>query len=396
MAKVIIESGGTYRIGDDKRFTIHQKLPVGVYQTHLDMFGNIFLEQTDDFTITHKLYGSTNRRAERIMTSFKQRNRPTGVLLSGDKGSGKTLLAKRVAEMALGDGFPVIISTPHVVRSGGYVDFMNELKFPVINILDEFEKMFEENDQQNSLLTLFDGVMSAEKRLFILTVNEPRKVNDYFHSRPGRILYKYSYRGVEEEAAEEFLKDCSAPESFINEFKIYHKMNPLLSFDSVSAIIEEYHRFGNSFKDTIEGLNISDFDNVSWRTYDVSIFIKQLNLELPCHTNTRIRDLGDYGFHIHNYFKYKRDEDGDETGEVDTEYKVSDQAPYAKEVNKLPLETRKIVHKFIEQASSIYAKSENFQKLEDDGTMIYADPVNKVFIKISPYVAPVSERMMWD
>ena len=397
MAKVIIEqAGGTFHVGDNKRFTIHDNLPVGVYQTVQNPFtGEICMVQTDDFVIQTKLYGSIGARAKRCMAAFNSRDRSTGVLLSGDKGAGKTLLAKRIAELALQQGVPVIISSPSVVRASNYVDFINNLKFPLINILDEFEKMFENNEEQNSLLTLFDGVMTSAKRMFILTVNEPRKVNDFFHSRPGRILYKFNYRGVEEEAAEEFMTDNKVPASFFNDFKVYHKMNQTLSFDSLAAIIEEYNRFGGTFKETIDGLNISDYDAFSWKTYDISIYDKERNITIPVSFNTRISDLSKYRFHVINNFKYKLDEDKDVTDEVQDDYKVHDTSTYAKEVNKLPLEHRKFIYD--NYVGEIYeSNGENFVKMDDDIGMIYWEPEQKVFITIKEYIPPAVDMGKWD
>lgn len=397
MAKVIIEqAGGTFHVGDNKRFTIHDNLPVGVYQTVQNPFtGEIYMVQTDDFVIQTKLYGSIGARAKRCMAAFNSRDRSTGVLLSGDKGAGKTLLAKRIAELALQQGVPVIISSPSVVRASNYVDFINDLKFPLINILDEFEKMFENNDEQNSLLTLFDGVMTSAKRMFILTVNEPRKVNDFFHSRPGRILYKFNYRGVEEEAAEEFMMDNKVPASFFNDFKIYHKMNQKLSFDSLAAIIEEFTRFGGTFKETIDGLNISDYDAFSWKTYDVSIYNKEKNITVPASFNTRINDLSSFRFHISDHFKCKLDDEKDETDEVADDYKVHDHSNYAKEVNKLPLEHRKFVHdNYVEKVYE--SKGDNFVKMDDDIGMVYWEPDHKVFIIIKEYIPPQVDMGKWD
>ena len=53
-------------------------------------------------------------------------------------------------------------------------------------LFDEFDKTFSTNDRNNAgdpqteMLTLFDG-LSTGKKLFIITCNELKNLNDYFH-----------------------------------------------------------------------------------------------------------------------------------------------------------------------------------------------------------------------
>lgn len=69
----------------------------------------IFLERTDDFILPEKLYGSFPEKGKRFFETFKSRKRSTGVLLAGEKGSGKTLLATDICVRALREDIPVVI-----------------------------------------------------------------------------------------------------------------------------------------------------------------------------------------------------------------------------------------------------------------------------------------------
>ena len=69
----------------------------------------LYLEKRVEFSEPNKVYGDTNTKIERIINTFKERNKNMGVLLSGVKGSGKTFLAKGVASRLLKENYPTLI-----------------------------------------------------------------------------------------------------------------------------------------------------------------------------------------------------------------------------------------------------------------------------------------------
>ena len=70
-------------------------LPVGNYLVGLSLSG-YYLQKVDSFGDPGRMYGNIDKRAERIMSTFLDRPRTTGVLLAGEKGSGKSQLAHRL------------------------------------------------------------------------------------------------------------------------------------------------------------------------------------------------------------------------------------------------------------------------------------------------------------
>ena len=91
-----LRNGNTFRVSDKQALDIHEQLPAGNYVVKADQFGNLYLEMIDAFEIPNKLYGNCLRHTDRILNTFMNRDGSTGVLLTGEKGSGKTLLAKNL------------------------------------------------------------------------------------------------------------------------------------------------------------------------------------------------------------------------------------------------------------------------------------------------------------
>src|SRR5262245_35431297 len=101
---------GVFLVTTQEALDIHEKLPVGTYVVKLnEMKGYYYLEPIANFRITGKVYGDTHKLASRILNTFEDRPYGTGVMLSGEKGSGKTLLAKQVSLNALEQGIPTIV-----------------------------------------------------------------------------------------------------------------------------------------------------------------------------------------------------------------------------------------------------------------------------------------------
>lgn len=71
-------------------------LPLGNYVVK-ELRGMYYLTKTDDFILPERFYGKHSRHMRRIMKTFDGRDASMGVMLSGIKGSGKSLLAKHRA-----------------------------------------------------------------------------------------------------------------------------------------------------------------------------------------------------------------------------------------------------------------------------------------------------------
>jgi SpoVK/Ycf46/Vps4 family AAA+-type ATPase len=239
----------------EKYPALADRLPVGTYMVHFTLQDGYFLTEIDDFTLPAKTYGNEINRSERIISTFLDRPSATGVILAGEKGAGKTLLAKKISiELAQKHQIPtLVVNQAHT--GDGFNQFLQSITQPVMVIFDEFEKVYEE-DQQAALLTVLDGTMSS-KKLYIVAVNDIWSLNKYLLNRPGRFYYLFSYNGLSESAVRAFLKDNLNNHSRLESVAIYTQMFRNFTFDMLSAIVEEMNRYDEPLSEVLEVLNVS-------------------------------------------------------------------------------------------------------------------------------------------
>lgn len=176
---------------------------------------------------------------------FRKTNKNLGIIYNGVKGTGKTIAAKILCNEV---NIPTIIINH---RFKGILEFIQSIDFECIVLIDEAEKVFQNNDEEASsdLLRMIDGVYSNSRKIFILTTNELR-INDNLISRPSRIRYVKEFDGVTDLAITQLIKDKLVDKSL--EDKVREDISNLLfnSIDIIENIISEYNIHGNTIKGT--------------------------------------------------------------------------------------------------------------------------------------------------
>lgn len=254
-ATTIVASGGQIRLYGDSVQTF-DRLPVETFAINFDPMSGYSLVRTESLAPgAETVYGSHAKRVRRILRGYESMDRSMGAILSGDKGMGKSLMLRMLAETARDQlDLPTILvqsSTP------GLASFLDELGECVI-VFDEFEKIFsatDDNEPQNQFLSLFDG-LSSTKRLYVLSVNELHRVNDYMLNRPGRFHYHMRFEYPDAETVEQYLHDQvpgvdATQVAEVVDFSRKYDIN----FDHLRAIAFEL-RLGETFAEVIGDLNI--------------------------------------------------------------------------------------------------------------------------------------------
>lgn len=255
-----LKNGNTYRVTKKESLDITEHLPAGNYIIQKDeMTGQLFLEQIDNFQPITKVYGDCLKNTDRIVNTFLSRPATTGVMLTGEKGSGKTLLTKSVCMKLAEQNIPtIVINAPW--HGDKFNNFIQSIDQPCAILFDEFEKTYD-RDEQESILTLLDGVFPT-KKLFLLTCNDKWRVDSHMRNRPGRIYYMLDFKGLDAEFIREYCQDNLNNKQYIENIVNVGSLFAEFNFDMLKALVEEMNRYHESPQEALAMLNAKpEFDS---------------------------------------------------------------------------------------------------------------------------------------
>ena len=262
IAKKFYTSGSTTTLVQYSADALTDTVEAGIYELRSSMMG-LYLQRKCTTYALPKLYGNIERRASKIMGTFNDRDTSTGVLLSGDKGTGKSLLSMLLANIAVSEGNPVI-EIKEAFYGASFEELMNAIPNAVL-IFDEFAKTYRvekdtDNNPQEKLLGFFDGA-GARKRLMVFTENKTIGINEFMLNRPGRIFYHYKYSKLTSDVIQEYCEEKELSTEKIQYLQNFAISTSEFSFDILKAIIEEILRYpADEVKELIDDLNIQQGD----------------------------------------------------------------------------------------------------------------------------------------
>lgn len=191
---------------------------------------------------------------QRVLKNFNSADKnTTGVLLTGDKGTGKSVTAKVLAEEA---NLPIIVINPELEEK--YLEgFFKEFDNPVCILFDEVDKNFD----TKKMLTFLDGMHKTAKKLVIMTANDEERLSNYIKNRCSRIRYyrHYNMKDDAREYAELICEDKAIEnkEEVVN-FIVDNFNYP--SIDNISSFIDEViftKDWGLTLSEVMEFMNIN-------------------------------------------------------------------------------------------------------------------------------------------
>jgi hypothetical protein len=280
----VIQSGGRFSFEDVTN--TYEQLPAGNYILKYDPRAGYYLNKKEDFELPKKVYGD-HSIVQRWLKSWEVNSaKNMGIILSGVKGSGKTITAQK---FCVESNLPVVIINENF-HGSDFIDFITSPKLgECIIFIDEFEKIYSNRDTQYDMLSLMDGNYSTSL-IFLLTVNEER-LNDYLVNRLNRIKYRKAYGdlefGIMDEVIDDMLINKDHKQSI---FDFFDKVN-MRTFDLLTNLIKEMNLFNEDAIQCGMHLNLKP----ERKTYQVFEIFE--GAEYECYTTEWTPGDDEYEFH---------------------------------------------------------------------------------------------------
>merc|ERR1712013_604809 len=159
--------------------------------------------------------------------------------------------------------------------------FIQSISQPVIILMDEFEKVYtkayREENYQEKILTLFDGVYASQK-LFLLTCNDKSRMDTHMMNRPGRLYYLLEFNGLDQSFVEEYCNDNLLRKDYIPAVSAAAALFQSFNFDMLKAMVEDMNRYGESPSEVLEYLNVRP-DSEGSETFNVKLIVDGVKME---------------------------------------------------------------------------------------------------------------------
>lgn len=220
-----------------------------------------YLKEIPSLQLPTRLYipNSDKKFVKKIISKYNSTDAGnTGVILTGIKGTGKTVLAKKIA---IDSGLPIIIfdkKFPPRELPSLMVKLSDHKVCIIIDEIDKYAKQAYHSD--DFLLQVFDGISTYGNNIIICTCNDTTDVNEYLLDRCSRIRYYRKFEELSSSMIELILLDRLENTENVKEIVdfIQEKFG-LISFDNVASFADEINAFPDeSLEELFTDMNISE------------------------------------------------------------------------------------------------------------------------------------------
>ena len=230
-----------------------------VYTLEVDKWSDeISFKTAPDFSMQKKIYETPEdtRFIGKVLNYYnKSEEGTTGVMLSGLKGSGKTVTAKSIA---LQSNLPIILIDKGF-RPSMFIKLFNRLSdTEVCFIFDEIDKIGEDYDD-DYLLKILDGANSSGKKLVLCTCNDIDDINEYLLDRCSRIRYWREFDELSASMIQSILEDKLNDKDEIKPLTDFIIENfAVISFDNIASFVDEVNEYPTTtFEELFKDMNLS-------------------------------------------------------------------------------------------------------------------------------------------
>lgn len=205
----------------------------------------------DRFETPKVLYGDTMSSVIRVWNEYALSKKTTGVLYTGTKGSGKTMMSSLLCNLAIDNGLPVVLCI-EIEFTIELIRFLSQLKHAVL-FLDEFNKNVHYSLQEKTLTMLSD--INTTNKLIIMTENNSLGINPYIIDRPGRVRYHFDFEKLNKSVFEDYCNknlDIQGKDKqfYIDLLNRYLDLSSF-SFDQLQAIVTEHNHYPDDDLETL-------------------------------------------------------------------------------------------------------------------------------------------------
>lgn len=233
--------------------------PGMVYHISVDRYTDaISLEESGSLSLPSKVYCTQRdeRFINKVINSYNlSESGFTGVMLSGLKGSGKTVMAKVIANNS---SLPIINIDknirPYILRN--LVEKLGDTS--VCFLFDELDKVLEDYDD-SVLLQVLDGSDTKGKHMILFTCNDEREISEYLIDRCSRIRYWREFDEMSPSLIMEVLNDKLNDKKEVKSLTDFIKDNfKVCSFDNIASFVKEVNDYPTTtFEELFEDMNLS-------------------------------------------------------------------------------------------------------------------------------------------
>lgn len=234
-------------------------IPGTVYNIVVDRYTDtVSLQESGKLPLPSKVYCTPRdeRFIDKVVNSYNlSESGFTGVMLAGLKGSGKTVMAKMVANKS---GLPIVNIDknirPHILRN--IVEMLGDTS--VCFLFDELDKVLADYDD-SFLLQVLDGSDTKGKHMILFTCNDDSEISEYLIDRCSRIRYWREFKEMSPSLIMEVLNDKLNDKKEVKSLTDFIKDNfEVCSFDNIASFVKEANNYPTTtFEELFEDMNLS-------------------------------------------------------------------------------------------------------------------------------------------